>query len=154
MPKNMVPVYRALSDLRYVLRRFLHEAEVVTGSAGVTRQQYLLLISIAGLPPNLLPTVGNLAQRMVLESNSTSALIDRAEEAKLVFRIQDPANRRFTYIHMTPLGKQVLDRLVADQVNELLQLTPELLTAIHSLLANRELLDALEVSQRDTPELK
>lgn len=146
MPENMLPVYRAVSDLRYVLRKFLHEAETSTTAAGVTRQQYLLLISIAGMPPNMQPTVGNLAERMVLESNSTTALIDRAEDAKLVRRTQDITNRRFVYVVLTPLGQQVLDRLVASQVRELLTLTPELMHAINSVIANRELLEALEQS--------
>lgn len=42
--------YRALGELRYLIRRFVQEGDVKAKQAGLEPQQYLLLLAIRGLP--------------------------------------------------------------------------------------------------------
>src|SRR5260370_42434693 len=71
--------YRALAELRYRIRHFLREGDVVAQAAGLEPQQYLLLLAIRGLPAGAEATIQTLAKRLVLKHHSTVELIDRLE---------------------------------------------------------------------------
>ena len=78
--------YHALSQLRYLIRRFLQEGDTTARVAGLEPQQYLLLLTIRGLERGQEPSIRALADRLALRHHSTVELIDRLEAHGLVKR--------------------------------------------------------------------
>src|SRR5690242_11266316 len=103
--------YQALAELRYQLRRFLHFSEQEARAAGLEPQQHQLLLAIKGLPAGKLASVGELAERLQLQSHSTVELINRTVERGLLERQRDPNDQRRVLIHLTRHGDELLKRL-------------------------------------------
>src|SRR5260370_8297783 len=68
--------YRALAELRYRIRHFLHEGDAVAQAAGLESQQYLLLLTIRGLPAGEEATSRPLAERLALKHPNLVDLTD------------------------------------------------------------------------------
>jgi DNA-binding MarR family transcriptional regulator len=116
--------YQDLLAFRTALRRFLHWSQTKASSVGLTRAQYQLLLAVKGHRGRHGPTVGDLADYLVLKPQSTVELIDRAETAGLVERWEDQDDRRLIRIQLTPDGQQRLDQLVPAHIDELTHLAP------------------------------
>src|SRR5258707_12625693 len=86
--------YRALAELRYRIRHFLHEGDAVAQAAGLEPQQYLLLLTIRGLPAGEEATIRTLAERLALRHHSVVELIDRLETHGYVRRARGREDRR------------------------------------------------------------
>jgi len=86
--------YRALAELRYRIRRFLREGDAVAQAAGLEPQQYLLLLTIRGLPAREEATIRTLAERLALKHHSVVELIDRLETHGYVRRTRGREDRR------------------------------------------------------------
>jgi DNA-binding MarR family transcriptional regulator len=71
--------YRALAELRYRIRRFLRDGDAAARAVGLKPQQYLMLLSIRGLPQGGEATIRTLASLVALKHHSTVELIDRLE---------------------------------------------------------------------------
>src|SRR5689334_24165359 len=82
--RTQVPDFKAMAELRYQIRRFLRFSENTARQAGIEPQQHQLLLAIKGLPNELKPTVGALAERMQLQHHSTVELIARLVERGFV----------------------------------------------------------------------
>ena len=80
--------YRALGELRYLIRRFLQEGDTKAKQAGLEPQQYLLLLAVRGLPTGKSATISTLANRLSLRHHSTVELIDRMEGHGYVKRLR------------------------------------------------------------------
>src|SRR5215813_2965551 len=78
--------YRALAEFRYNIGRYLDFSDQAARAAGIEPRQYQLLLAIRGLPNELQPTVGALAQLLRSRHHSTVELINRAEANELVAR--------------------------------------------------------------------
>src|ERR1700680_892453 len=102
--------YRALAELRYRIRHFLHEGDAVAQAAGLEPQQYLLLLTIRGLPPGEEATIRTLAERLVLKHHSTVELIDRLETHGYVRRSRGRDDRRRVIVALLPCGGQLLEK--------------------------------------------
>src|SRR5215211_2281375 len=85
--------YEGLLAFRDELRRFLHWSEQQAVAHGVTPAQYQLLLAIRG-HQGAAPTIGEVAEHLLLRHNSVVGLIDRAVAAELVERCPDPASHR------------------------------------------------------------
>ena len=133
--------YRRLFALRHGLRRFLRWSEDQATRAGVTPAQHQLLLAIRGLGARPGPTVGDLAEALLLRHHSTVELIDRAEEAGLVRRRRDPADARVVRLLLTDRGRGRLETLTAVHVEELSRLSRSL----------RPMLDGLEAPEAVKP---
>ena len=59
--------------------------------------------------------------------------MDRAERAGLVRRESDPKDMRRSLVLLTPQGHEILDRLVAEHLNELAPLCEHLIHALRDL---------------------
>ena len=71
MGKPITPgEYRALAELRYLIRRFVREGDEVSSAAGLEPQQYLLLLMIRGISEEQEATVSVLAERLALKHHS------------------------------------------------------------------------------------
>jgi DNA-binding MarR family transcriptional regulator len=80
-----------------------------------------------------MPSISYLAERMILRHNSTVELVDRAERSGLVKREQDERDLRRSLVQLTPLGHELLERLVAEHVAELAPRCGSLIEALQDL---------------------
>jgi DNA-binding MarR family transcriptional regulator len=112
--------------LRTGLRRFLRWSEEQAARAGLTPAQHQLLLAISGHPDERGPTVGDVADHLLLRHHSAVELIDRAAAAGLVRRVRDRDDRRVIRLALTRAGQRRLDRLAAAHLEELARLAPRL----------------------------
>jgi DNA-binding MarR family transcriptional regulator len=135
-PTEVAVDYRALSEFRYQIRRFLRFSEQAVRAAGLEPQQHQLLLTIRGLPPGEQPTVSELAERLQIRHHSVVELIDRLEERQLVRRRRSEQDRRKVLVEVTPEGDRVLQSLAVMHHAELQSAGPELLRALGALLGH------------------
>ena len=126
--------YRALAELRYRIRRFLWEGDAVAQAAGLEPQQYLLLLTIRGLPAGEEATIRNLAERLALKHHSVVELIDRLETHGYVRRTRGRDDRRRVLVSLLPRGERLLEQVVRHRIGELRANGHELVRAIDQLL--------------------
>jgi DNA-binding MarR family transcriptional regulator len=129
--------YRALGELRYLIRRFLREGDTTAKQAGLEPQQYLLLLAIRGLPPGQEATISALANRLSLRHHSTVELIDRMEAHGYVKRLRGREDRRQVLVSLQPRGAKLLERVVGQRIIELRANGRDLVAAIGALLETR-----------------
>jgi len=129
--------YRALGELRYLIRRFLQEGDLTAKEAGLEPQQYLLLLAIRGLPAGQEATISALADRLSLRHHSTVELIDRMEAHGYVKRVRGHEDRRQVLVSLQPRGSRLLERVVAQRIIELRSNGRALVAAISALLEPR-----------------
>jgi DNA-binding MarR family transcriptional regulator len=116
--------YRELLAFRTALRRFLHWGDEQARAAGLTGQQHQLLLAIRGHAGPQPPTIGDVAEHLLLRHHSAVELSDRAEQADLVQRVVDGEDRRVVRLRLTAKGRRVLDRLTEAHLEELARLAP------------------------------
>ena len=112
--------FEALAEFRYAIRRFLHFSEQAARAAGVTPQQYQLLLAIKGFPGRESATVSELAERLQMRQHSMVGLIDRTEAQELVRREPGKQDRRQVYVLLTSRGEALLRKLAMIHHRELL----------------------------------
>ena len=118
--------YERLLAFRTGLRRFLRWSEQEAADAGVTPAQHQLLLAIRGNPDPAGPTIGNVADALLLRHHSAVGLVDRAVAAGLVRRVTDARDHRVVRLALTPSGSRCLGRLAPAHLAELADLAPQL----------------------------
>jgi DNA-binding MarR family transcriptional regulator len=118
--------YRRLLEFRTGLRRFLHWSEEQAQGAGVSPSQHQLLLAVRGHPDPRGPTIGDVAEYLLLRHHSAVGLVDRAEDAGLVRRRQDRDDHRVVRLHLTARGAETLHQLTTVTLEELDRLSPRL----------------------------
>ena len=126
--------YRALAELRYRIRHFLREGDVVAQAAGLEPQQYLLLLMIRGLRDGQEATIRALAERLALKHHSVVELIDRLETHGYVRRSRGRDDRRRVLVSLLPRGERVLEEVAQRRIDELRSHGHQLVRAIGQLL--------------------
>ena len=129
--------YHALSELRYLIRRFLQEGDATARQAGLEPQQYLLLLAIRGLGPGKEASIRTIAERLALRHHSTVELIDRMEGHGFVKRTRGREDRRQVLVSLQPRGEKLLEKVVAQRIVELRSHGHALVEAIGKLLESR-----------------
>jgi DNA-binding MarR family transcriptional regulator len=117
--------YEGLLAFRDQLRRFLHWSEQQSLEHGITPAHYQLLLAIRGHPDGA-PTIGEVAEHLLLRHNSVVGLIDRAVAADLVERGPDSESQRVVRLRLTALGARKLRVLAALHLAEVRRLRREL----------------------------
>jgi len=117
--------YAALADFRHALRQFLAFSEARAAEKGLTPQQHQALLAIRGAAPEA-PTIGTVAQRLMLKPHSASGLIDRLELLGLVRREVAADDRRRATLYLTQKAHAVLQSLSAVHREEIRRLRPAL----------------------------
>jgi DNA-binding MarR family transcriptional regulator len=112
--------FRELLRFRDALRQFLHWSEEQARAAGVTPAQHQLLLAVRGHDGD--PTIGDVAEHLMLRHHSAVELVDRAERAGLVRRRPDPDDRRVVHLELTADGSAHLAALAAAHLAELRRL--------------------------------
>src|SRR3954452_17414480 len=93
--------YRRLLELRTGLRRFLRWSERRAAEAGLTPAQHQLLLAIRGYPDPRGPTIGDVADSLLLRHHSAVGLVDRAATAGLVERGPDSDSQSVVRLRLT-----------------------------------------------------
>lgn len=109
--------YRSLLEFRDGLRAFLHWSEQQARRAGLTGAQHQLLLAIHGHGHP--PSVGEIADHLLLRHHSVVELVDRAAAAGLVERVADDEDQRVVRVTVTPHGEERLRALSVAHVEEL-----------------------------------
>lgn len=125
--------YRRLAELRFRLRSFLAFSEQEARAAGLNPQQHQLLLAVRASAPEA-PTVGELAERLVLRHHSTVELVDRLEKKRFVRRTRESGDRRVASVHLTARGAQILARLSVVHRDELRTAGPDLAAALLAVI--------------------
>jgi DNA-binding MarR family transcriptional regulator len=126
--------YRALADLRFLIRQFLATSERMAQGRGLTPQQHQLLLAIEGRPPEAQPTIGYLADRLLIRHHSAVGLVDRLAEQGLVVRETSIDDRRQVLVRLTPRAEALLRDLAASHREELRSLAPRLVEALGTVV--------------------
>jgi len=116
--------YRDLLAFRTGLRRFLAWSEAQAVAAGITGAQHQLLLVVRGHDGAHPPTVGEVAEHLLLKPHSAVELVDRAVAAGLVQREPDEDDSRLVRVQLTRSGAAHLRALSADHREELARLAP------------------------------
>lgn len=143
--------YRALAELRYRIRHFLREGDAVARAAGLEPQQYLLLLTIRGLPQGQEATIRTLAERLALKHHSAVELIDRLEMHGYVRRHRVRDDRRRVLVSLLPRGERILEQVARHRIGELRSNGHELVRTIDQLLAKADKAERMKkLAQKDT----
>ncbi|HYM06132.1 MAG TPA: helix-turn-helix domain-containing protein [Terriglobales bacterium] len=140
--------YRALAELRYQIRRFLHFSEQAARKMRLEPQQHQLMLALKGLPDGLHPTIGTLAERLQLQHHSTVELVNRLSARGLVRRSRAGDDRRQVLLGLTAKGEKVLRELSMGHKAELRTQGPALVAALERAMRPTKSAQALP---RTTP---
>ena len=119
-------VYARLLALRTNLRRFDRWSAEQAQSAGLTPMQHQLLLAIRGHPDRRGPTIGEVADYLLLKHHSAGELVHRAVGAILVARVGDNEDGRVVRLQLTEAGSARLESLTAMHLEELERLSLQL----------------------------
>jgi DNA-binding MarR family transcriptional regulator len=131
--------YEDLLTLRTGLRRFLRWSEQQAEEAGLTPAQHQLLLAIRGHADPRGPTVGEVADYLLLRHHSAVGLVDRADAAGFVVRTRDPEDHRVVRLSLSRAGEKRLEALSAHHLEELQRLALRLPSAWRGLMPHQPL---------------
>jgi DNA-binding MarR family transcriptional regulator len=115
--------YQRLLEFRTQLRRFLRWSEEQAEALGITTAQHQLLLAVRGHADRRGPTVGDVAEALLLRHHSAVGLVDRTVDAGLLRRESDPDDHRRVRLRLTGAGDRKLARLSRRHLEELDRLT-------------------------------
>lgn len=114
--------YQRLLEFRTGLRRFLKWSGEQAERVGLSPAQHQLMLAIRGHRDRRGPTIGDVADELLLRHHSAVGLVDRAEAAGLVRRHPDADDHRVVRLRLTPAGARKLRQLSATTLEELSRL--------------------------------
>ncbi len=109
-------------------------SENAANDAGLHPQQHQLLLTVAGVPANSLPSIAYAAEALGLKHNTVVELVDRCEREGLLNRITDLEDRRRVCLRATARGQRLLTRLSQVHMRELNSQGPLLIEALQNVL--------------------
>jgi DNA-binding MarR family transcriptional regulator len=119
--------FEHLLELRTGLRRFIRWSDQQAQAAGLTPAKHQLLLAIKGHSDPAGPTIGEVADYLVLRHHSAVGLIDRAVKDGLVKRNRDRA-KGVVRVTLTRAGEDKLDTLAETHLEEIAHLAPTMRT--------------------------
>jgi len=129
--------FAAIAAFRYELRRFLAFSEAAAAQMGLPAQQHQALLTIAGHTDAEPPSVGMLAEQLMVAPHTAAELVSRMIDAALLLKTPSSQDRRRMELALTPKAKALLDRLTAAHLDELKTLEPALTRALGRLNKTR-----------------
>jgi DNA-binding MarR family transcriptional regulator len=112
--------FERLLAFRDGLRSFLRWSEDQAESVGLTGAQHQLLLAVRG--HGGAPSIGDVAQHLLLRHHSAVELVDRAASSGLLERFADPDDHRVVRLRLTSSGRQKVAALAAAHLEELSRL--------------------------------
>lgn len=117
--------YWRLLEFRTAIRKFLKYSKTQAAKLGLTPTQHQLLLAIRGHRGQGGPTIGDIAECLLIKHHSAVELVDRAEQAGFVKRRQDPSDQRVVRLALTRSGASKLERISRANLAEVGRLGPE-----------------------------
>jgi DNA-binding MarR family transcriptional regulator len=142
--------YSALGEFRYRIRCFLQFSESATRAEGMEPQQHQLLLAVRALEHADGPTIGALADHLLIRHHSAVGLIDRMAERGLVERVPGTQDRRQVKVKLTAQGETKLRRLSEIHREELRHSGPTLVAALSSILGHLHIQEQDVIPRRET----
>jgi DNA-binding MarR family transcriptional regulator len=124
--------YEGLAGFRFALRRFLAASEAISRRAGVTQQQYQVMLAIKTWPAEAM-TMKDLAEQLLLTHHAAVQQVDRLAKAGLVERTPSPTDGRSVLVALTPAGATLVDTLAGQHLEEMLRQEPLLARSLRQL---------------------
>jgi DNA-binding MarR family transcriptional regulator len=116
--------YEHLLAFRTRLRRFDLWSRAAAEDHGVTHAQHQLLLAIRGHRGPVGPTIGDVAEALLVKHHTVSELVDRAQAVGLIERVRDEDDNRRVRLVLTQKGHELLQQLTAKHLEELRRLAP------------------------------
>jgi DNA-binding MarR family transcriptional regulator/L-amino acid N-acyltransferase YncA len=125
----------AINELRHNARSMVRELGLLNDAyfeIGVTLAERHLLIELDGLSA---PTMGEIAERLLLDKSTISRLISKAIKKGYITCITDEKDKRKRFLQLTEFGKQILQEFEPIAFNQtkqaLLTLTTEEIKTVY-----------------------
>ncbi|MEO3937198.1 MarR family winged helix-turn-helix transcriptional regulator [Dermatophilaceae bacterium Soc4.6] len=130
MPPGRTPPsddeYARLLAFRVRLRTFDRWSRQAASEQGLTHAQHQLLLAVRGHPGPDAPTVGDVAEVLLVAPHTASGLVDRTSALGLLDRERDTEDSRRVRLLLTARGDEVLSELTSVHLEELRRLAPVL----------------------------
>src|ERR1019366_2093951 len=126
--------YASLAELRYQNRRFLPFSEQASRMAGLEPRQHQLMLALKGLPTDVRPRIGELAERLQVRHHSAVELVNRLAAGGSVRRHRGGEDGREVLLSLTPKGEKVLRDLSLHHRAELRMHGPALIEALRRVI--------------------
>lgn len=127
--------YTRLLRMRTRLRQFEHWSAEQAAAMGLTASQHQLLLAIRGHGDSAGPTIGDVAGYLLVRHNTAVELVNRTQELGLIDRHRDGSDHRVVRLTLTDEGRNRLNALSADHLEELArlaQVVDELFDTLHT----------------------
>lgn len=129
--------YIAIAAFRFELRSFLAFSEQAAATRGLPPQQHQALLAIAGHAGDKTPSVGMIAEQLMIAPPTAAELVSRMVEADLLTKQTGVADRRRAELSLTPKAEALLLQLTQAHLEELKVLEPALTRALGRLNRKR-----------------
>lgn len=127
--------YQALAEFRFQIRKFMRFSEDAARAAGLAPTQHQMLLAIRAAPAQYL-TVGDIAERLLVQHHSAVELVARTEERGLVERKRGERDRRHVFVFLTPEGEDALTALSTAHHRELQSAAPDLIFTLQRIVSD------------------
>lgn len=114
--------YASLLAFRTQLRQFDHWSEQQARRVGLTHMQHQLLLAVRGHADPIGPTIGDVADYLMLRHHSAVELANRVEAGGWVVRRRDARDARVVRLALTDKGSAAVDALGELHIHELQRL--------------------------------
>jgi DNA-binding MarR family transcriptional regulator len=116
--------YQRLASFRHRLREFDRWSRAAAESHGLTHAQHQLLLAIRGHGGDADPTIGDVAEALLVRHHTATELVDRTQALGFLARVRDDRDHRRVRLALTPSGDAVLQALTTVHLTELRRLAP------------------------------
>ncbi|MDQ1697797.1 MAG: hypothetical protein QOJ03_3150 [Frankiaceae bacterium] len=124
--------FQALLAFRTALRKFNHWSEEQAKAVGLTHAQHQLLLAVKGHLGPKAPTIGDVADYLLLRHHSAVELVNRVQAGGYLERQRDLIDGRVVRLLLTQRGEDCIDQLTQLHIAELSQLAPLLAHVVSS----------------------
>ena len=115
--------YQRLLAVRTQLRRFDHWSTAAAAEHGLTHAQHQLLLVIRGWADVRGPTIGEVAEQLLVKHHTAGELANRTAELGLVERIKGVVDHRVVRLQLTDEGRRIVESLAEIHLEELRRLS-------------------------------
>lgn len=119
--------YTRLLSVRTRLRQFEHWSAEQAAAHDLSASQHQLLLAVRGHAAGNRtggPTIGDVAEYLMIRHNTAVELVNRTQDLGLLLRRRDESDGRVVRLALTREGSSRLAALTAAHVEELSRLTP------------------------------
>jgi DNA-binding MarR family transcriptional regulator len=128
--------YRERAEFYRALYEFLRRADERARNQGLTSQQFVLMLAVRGHQNYPAVSISDISGSLKLQQSSTSLLVDRCVKRGLVWRSEDPVDRRRALVRLSESGQTLLDDIMEANRRDLGRLESSLFNAaLHDVIS-------------------